>query len=84
MDTENKQAEICTEEVVASMLQLARSGQYKYLPGLITATEELYPELSKDRIQEATKALADLLWDCDHHGYRTEYLAMKRRRGQSA
>jgi len=83
MDIENQQDEICTEEVVASMLRLSRTGEYKFLPALITATQELYPELSKERIDEATKALADHLWDCDHHGYRTEYLAMKRRRGKS-
>ncbi len=73
MDTENPA--LTDDEIVAELLQLARSGRYLRLRPLLEEVKRAHPQEPAERIDACARKLAELLWERDYMGFATEYRA---------
>lgn len=68
--------EVSDDEVVADLLQLARSGQIHTVSELLSAAKANLPGETEERIKRCVKKLATILWDCDYQGHQSEFRRM--------
>lgn len=83
MTDNTKIEELSDEEIQETLVRLAKTEAYKTLPQWLAATEEWYPNVSKERIHACAMQLRERFKESDHGGYWTEYLRQQRRRSRT-
>lgn len=63
------------DEIVAELLQLARSGRFRRLRPLLEEVKRAHPQEPAERIDACAQKLGELLWERDYMGFATEYRA---------
>jgi len=67
-------------EVVADLLSLARSEEYKDIDSFREAAHARWASIGSERVESCIRQLAEKLWDADYFNFRTQYQAQGRRK----
>lgn len=67
-------------EIVAELFQIARTGQFHSLEGLLEQAQKQFPSETPERLRDCSGQLGELLRKTDHGGYNAEYARQRRPR----